>query len=546
MKKLRAQIIKRLFTLICFVLFWASYSNAQSKTEETEGYVSFTTTQSVYIKYTSTNGIMAGDTLFISKNNQLVPALIVKNLSSTSVVTLPISDLKILVNDKIIARRRITKKESVIEQAVVNQNIVTADTTHVAQKTEKHSKPASGKQKIFGYASISNYSNFSNTPVNHNSFVINYAVSFNINNIGNSKFSLASNLLFRQESGEWDNVKKNIFNGLKIYNLSVRYDINKSLFLVLGRRINPNISNIGVIDGLQAEKWFKGFYLGAFAGSRPNSLDYGFNFNLLQFGGYIGHNMQTPKRNMQNSLAFVEQMNTLKTDRRFLYFQHSSSLLKNVNLFVTMEMDLYKVVNEQKQNTFNLTNLYASLRWRPIKKLTLSGTYDARNNVIYYETDKNYLTTLMEMQTRQGLAFYGNYTITKNLFMGVRAGYRFQKKDLKPAKNAYLFITWSDIARSLLSATLSSTILETNYLQGNIFNLRLNRPFLSGRMNLGCAYSYVNYKILNSEGNFKQHIAEINFSTEIVKRFSIALNLEGDFEMKNQFYRAYIQLRKRF
>jgi hypothetical protein len=166
--------------------------------------------------------------------------------------------------------------------------------------------------------------------------------------------------------------------------------------------------------------------------------------------------------------------------------------------------------------------------------------------VIYYETDKNYLTTLLEMQTRQGLAFYGNYTITKNLFMGIRAGYRFQKKDLKPAKNAYIFIAWSDIARSLLSATLSSTILETNYLQGNIFNLRLSRPFISGRMNLGCAYSYVNYKILNSEGNFKQHIAEINFSTEIVKRFSIALNLEGDFEKKNQFYRAYIQLRKRF
>ncbi|MEI6851786.1 MAG: hypothetical protein WCL06_03045 [Bacteroidota bacterium] len=532
--------------LVSLLLVCGLSLKAQNNTEETEGKVSFTTSQSVYVKYTSTDGIIAGDTLYSSMNDQLVPALIVKNLSSTSIVSTPINDFKFNVNDKIIARRRIIKKEPVIEHPVVIQNIVTTDTTHASQKIQKTSKPNSGKQKIFGYASISNYSNFSNTPVNHNSFVINYAVSFNINNIGNSKFSLASNLLFRQQSGEWAQVQKNIFNGLKIYNLSVRYDINKSLFLVLGRRINPNISNIGAIDGLQAEKWFKGFYMGAFAGSRPNSLDYGFNFNLLQFGGYIGYNMQTPKRNMQNSLAFVEQMNTMKTDRRFLYFQHSSSLLKNVNLFVTMEMDLYKVVNEQKQNTFNLTNLYASLRWRPIKKLTLSGTYDARNNVIYYETDKNYLTTLLEMQTRQGLAFYGNYTITKNLFIGVRAGYRFQKKDLKPSKNAYLFITWSDISRSLLSATLSSTILETNYLQGNIINLRLNRPFLSGRMNLGCAYSYVNYKILNSEGNFRQHIAEINFSTEIVKRFSIALNLEGDFEKKNQFYRAYIQLRKRF
>jgi hypothetical protein len=125
-------------------------------------------------------------------------------------------------------------------------------------------------------------------------------------------------------------------------------------------------------------------------------------------------------------------------------------------------------------------------------------------------------------------------------------GYRFQKKDLRPTKNAYLFITYSNIAKSLISATLSSTILETNYLQGNIINLRLSRPFMSGKMNLGGGYSFVNYKILNGESTFRQHIADINFTTEIVKRFSIALHVEADLEKKNQFYRAYIQLRKRF
>jgi hypothetical protein len=326
----------------------------------------------------------------------------------------------------------------------------------------------------------------------------------------------------------------------------VKYDINKSLYLLLGRRINPNISNIGAIDGLQAEKTIKGFFVGAFAGFRPDHLDYGFNFNLLQFGGYIGYNMQTPKRNMQNSLAFVEQMNGMKTDRRLLYFQHNSSLLKNVNLFLSIEMDLYKFASGQQQNTFDLTNLYASLRWRPFKKLTLSGTYDARNNVIYYETYKDHLSTMIEKETRQGLGFFANFTLAKNLYAGVKVGYRFQKSDLRPTKNAYLFITYSNIARSQLAATLSSTILETNYLQGNVINLRLSRPFNSGRMNLGAGYSFVNYKILNGESNFRQHIAEINFTIEIIKRFSIALNAEADFEKKNQFYRTYLQLRKRF
>ncbi len=532
--------------LMCFMVVFGLSLKAQIKTEEVEGTVSYTTSQSIYVKYPSTKGITAGDTLFLNRNNSLLPALIVKNLSSTSIVAFSIGDININLNDKIIAKRRIVINEAPKEQvAMINNMTETTDSTKVTDKSENNQKPITRKQKIFGYASISNYSNFSNTPA-HYSYVNNFSLSFNINNIGNSKFSLASNILFRQENGEWENVKKNVFLGLKIYNLSVRYDINKSLFLLLGRSINPNISNIGAIDGLQAGKSFKGLFIGAFAGFRPDHQDYGFDFNLLQFGGYIGYNMQTAKRNMQNSLAFVEQMNHLKTDRRFLYFQHSSSLLKNVNLFVTMEMDLYEVVNEQKQSTFNLTNLYASLRWRPIKKLTLSGTYDARNNVIYYETYKDYLSTLIEVQTRQGLGFYANYTIAKNLYSGFRVGYRFQKKDLRPTKNAYLFITWSNIAKSLVSATLSSTILETNYLQGNVFNLRLSRPFMSGRMNLGGAYSFVNYKIMNGESNFRQHIAEINFTTEIVKRFSVALNVEADFEKTNQFYRAYIQLRKRF
>jgi hypothetical protein len=519
---------------------------AQIKTEESEGNVSYTTSHSVYVKYSSTKGISAGDTLFLNHNNSRIPALIVKNLSSTSVVATTIDDIKINVNDKIIARRKVEIKETPKEEVIAQNNKTGIhDTIVISEKPDQKTKTSARKQKIFGHAAISNSLYFSNTPAPY-SYTNNFTLSFNINNMGNSKFSLLSHIMFRQEKGEWENVKMNVYFGLKIYNLAVKYDINKSLYLLLGRRINPNISNIGAIDGLQAEKTIKGFFVGAFAGFRPDHSDYGFNFNLLQFGGYVGYNMQTPKRNMQNSLAFVEQMNGMKTDRRFLYFQHNSSLLKNVNLFLSMEMDLYKVDSGQKQSTFDLTNLYASLRWRPFKKLTLSGTYDARNNVIYYETYKDHLSNLIEKQTRQGLGFFANFTLAKNLYAGVKVGYRFQKSDMRPTKNAYLFITYSNIARSQLAATLSSTILETNYLQGNVINLCLSRPFISGRMNLGAGYSFVNYKILNGESNFMQHISEINFTVEIIKRFSITLNAEANFEKKNQFYRTYLQLRKRF
>ncbi len=535
----------RILLAVSFVLLCFLSVDAQNARENVEGNVSFITSQNVYIKYSSTKGIVVGDTLFAKNNNALVPALVVYSMSSTSVVCNLLSNIKVNINDAITAKRRVENKEPEKIKPIETQNNLTADTSAVMNKKEQKSQNPSRKQKIYGFVSLSNYSNFSNTPYPF-SYRNNVSVSFNIKNIANSKFSLETNLLYRQGNGDWTKTKGTVFNALKIYNFAVKYDITKSLFLLLGRKANPNVANIGAIDGLQVEKSFKGFYLGGFGGARPGYMDYGFNFNLLQYGAYVGYNMQTPKRNMQNSLAFVQQMNNLKTDRRFLYFQHSSSLLKNVNMFVSIEMDLYKVVNQQKQNTFNLTNLYASLRWRPVKRLTLTGSYDARTNVIYYETDKNYINTLLDMQTRQGLGFFANLTLAKYLYMGARVGYRFQNNDLRQSKNAYLFITYSNIAKSKISSTLSSTILQSSYLQGNIYNLRLSRPFVSGKMNIGLAYSYVNYKIMHAETPFIQHIAEFNFTVEIIKKLSLALNVETDIEKTNQFYRAYIQLRKRF
>jgi len=530
---------------IVFILFILGLSlKAQTSTEETVGTVSFVTSQSVYVKYPSTAGIIVGDTLFSYFNNQLIPALIVKNLSSSSVVCSFISANNFNVNDKIIAKRRLENKKTEIIKPPVKDNLIEAsDTSKAAEKGEINKN--THKQKINGTAGISSISNFSNTPY-HPSYIFNYALALNIRNIADSKFSFESNMVFRQENGEWSNVQKNIFNGLKIYDLSLIYDINKDAHISLGRRINPNISNIGAIDGLQAEKSIGNISVGAFAGFRPDYSDYGFNTKLLQYGAYIGHNLQTSKRNMQNSLAIAEQMNNLKTDRRFLYFQHNSSLLKNVQLFCTSEIDLYRFLNEQKQNTASLTSTYLSLRYRPFRKLMLSGTYDTRKNVIYYETDKDYLSTLIEKETRQGAGAQLNYNIYKNIYFGARGGYRFQKSDTRPTRNAYLFLTHNNLFKSQISTTLSATLLETNYLNGQVYNLRFSRAFNSGKMNLSTAYSYVHYKIMRSQIPLIQHIANLSISTEVVKKLYFSLNFEDDLEKSNQFYRLYVQIKKRF
>lgn len=528
----------------CFVFIYILSLRAQSDFENMEGSVSFLSSQNIYVKYHSTKGIKIGDTLYTMRNKALTPTLIVKDLSSTSVLCKSIISDAFHINDKVTAKQK-TEPNKTVERGITKDDTLNAKTDSSEAVRIKKGNSKINKQKVSGQFSISDFSAFSNTTA-RKSNVLNYSLSLNISNTGNSEFSVESYILYRQENGEWDNVRKNIFNGLKIYNLAVRYDINKNSFISLGRKINPNISSIGAIDGLQTEKSFKNFYVGGFAGSRPSYSDYSFDINLFQYGAYLGNTYQGTKRSMQNSVSLVEQTNRTNTDRQFLYFQHSSSLVQHVHLFYSLELDLYKVVNEQKQNVVNLTNTYLSLSYQASRKLTLSGTYDSRQNAIYYETEKKYLSTLIAAETRQGFGSQINYQISKSFFAGARAGYRVQKSDSRASKNLYTFVTYENMFTSQVSTTLSATILETTYMNGNVYNARFSRAYNSGKTYISLGYSFVNYKILRAELPLRQHIAEFNISTELIKKTNVSLNLETDFEKPNTFYRLYLQVRKRF
>ena len=75
------------------------------------GKVSFISSQNVYVKFKSTSGISAGDTLFITSGDKLLPALVVNNLSSSSCVCRSLNDENIPLDHIVIARVRIEKSK---------------------------------------------------------------------------------------------------------------------------------------------------------------------------------------------------------------------------------------------------------------------------------------------------------------------------------------------------------------------------------------------------------------------------------------------------
>jgi len=539
--------------LLSILLFLANGYTLKGQTpdEPVEGAVSYISSTNVYVKFRSTENIAVGDTLFISRDGSLIPVLKVENLSSISCVCSPISNQTFVVADKLFAKptpKKIQKPDEKIVEPTVAVLPVIANPDSVSTETAT-SKPL--KQEINGRASVSAYSNFSNSPAD-NSLRMRYTLSVNAKNLGDSKLSAETYLSFVHKKGEWSEIQDNAFNGLKVYSLAVKYDFNPKTTLLFGRKINPKISNVGAIDGVQFEKKFKALSFGLFAGTRPDYSDYSFDASLPQFGGYLAHDYTTKTGNMQNSIAIVEQENSGKTDRRFAYFQHSNTLVKNLYLFGSIEFDLYKKVMNQdstfsQDNSPSLSNMYISLRYKINRQLSLSVSYSARQNVVYYETfATNIIERLLETSTLYGYSGQINFRPTKNISAGLKAGYRNRKEDPSPSTNYYGYVTFNRVPFINASATLSATILETGYLSGGIYSAGITRDIIPGKLSGGLSYKYVDYKFTTSETKLVQNMGEINLTWKVYKKLYCSVNYEGTFEKETNYNRVYFNLTQRF
>lgn len=538
---MRYPLLSIIFFLISFHLF------GQNETTFLKGTVSFVSSQNVYVKFESTEKIDIGDTLFIKKENKLSPVLVVKNKSSISCVCSSLMAEKFKVSDEIFSQHIIEKEEPIsikdkIEEAPVagKQNAVTEETPTPDVQGEKKIK-----QDINGRISAASYSNLSS--YSGDSHRMQYTFSMQANHIGDSKLSLENYITFRHTLGEWNEVQENLGNALKIYSLAAKYDFNPATNLVFGRKINSKISSMGAIDGLQFEKGMGRFLVGALAGSRPDYADYGINPDLLQFGAYVGLVSVDKEKFQQTTLAFVEQKNNGQTDRRFVYFQHSDALMKNLNVFVSAELDLYKKINNEVQNTTSLTNIYFSLRYKLSKKINISASYDNRRDIIYYESYKNFIDQLIDNETRQGFRFNINYRPLKKLTVGANASWRFQKSGANDAKNLNAYLTYSRIPGLNASATLSANLLQTGYLDSKIFGLKMAKDIIAGKFNGEIYYRYVDYQYKNYEFSVNQHIAGLSFAVNITRKLGFYIYYEGTFDNQDRtFNRVNAKIIQRF
>ena len=281
---------------------------------------------------------------------------------------------------------------------------------------------------------------------------------------------------------------------------------------------------------------------------------------------------------MQTSLAFFNQTNNLTTDRRFIYFQHSNTLAKNLSLFCSFEADLYRVDNVKDsalvkdgagavlkniagndstaywfirtpKNALDLTSAYVSLRYAPFKNLSLALSYDVRKNVYYYQTFyKNKMDSIYDRETRQGLRFQFSYRPFRFLYWGGTAGYRMKaESDSIAAINGYTYLTYSNLPLIDADLSINATLMKTNYMNGTIYGATLSRDFLDNKIFLEIGYRFADSQFSRSESTLHQDIFDINLSYMFSKKLILSADYEYTKEdSENRQNSLFLNLTRRF
>ena len=523
------------YFLILFSLLFVSDLYAQDPVQTLNGTITFITSKNIYVKFDETDNIKIGDTLQLKGSN--TPCLLVVDKSSTSVVCSVLNTCKVSKGDEVVFTFQKTIPV-VIEEP--KTDVETIDTVSEVSKSE-NVKDSYYSEKIRGRISASSYNTFSDTRDDRHR--INMRFSMNAKHIGDSKFSIDTYLNYRSNLNQPESnsaYKNSVF---RVYNLAVRYDATPTFYFTAGRKINPKISSVGAIDGLQVEKYFGKFYVGGVAGFRPNFIDYGFNSDLLQYGGYIGTETDAENFYSLTSLGLMEQKNGTETDRRYVYFQHSSTVARKLNLFSSFELDLFG--NEGSET--RLTNLYLSARYRFSRKFNFTISYDSRKRIIYYETFKTEIEQLLDEDiARQGVRVRMNVKPIKYLIIGGSYSTRFQSDNENKSDNIYLYSTLTKIPGAGGSFSVNYNINSSNYLKSNILSLRHSRSMLKNKLNTDFYYRLADYKYNNNETKFQQSYYGTNLSYSITRTWLFSVSGEfSQFNDENNI-RIYTKLTKRF
>lgn len=534
--------MRKLFYLLYLFFSVSQLPGQQHYFKSITARVSFLSSQHIYLKMDSARELRSGDTLYVKYDKTYTAVFEIQYLSTSSCAATKLTDSSFVQDQNLTLY--FTSENSELHKTTADL-IQEPVTTNINLPSDQSKLPRL-KQSIEGRLSVSSYTNLSTNKYVKDYQRWRYSLSMNAENLLATNLSLESYINFAYRADRWNAPGEDILDKLKIYSLSLDYNIQKKYNISLGRKINRNLSSIGATDGLQFESNFSIIDAGIVVGSRPNYNNYGLSTDYLQLGAYVARTDTLYNRQVRNTVSVFQISKNSNIDRRFLYFQHSNNFIPNLFLITTGEVDLYERVNGVDKNSFNLTNIYISGRYSPSGWLSINSSYDIRKNVMYYETLKNVADSIFDAETRQGFRTRLNIKPLRFISLNLQYGTHSKSKDKRTSSNYGAFITYSRVPLLDLSATINFTRLITSYVEGNMYGISFTRHFFDGLLNTNAGYRRVEYSYPNNSFALNQDIIQFDAGIRLFNRDYLSLSVESIIENLQTNSRIYLNFTKRF
>lgn len=528
--------------LCCLFAFLSSSSFAQTSSKTLQGEVTFITSGNVYVKVDDTKRINVGDSLMSANTGQ--PVLVVTAKSSRSLVCSSLDGYTAKKGDQITFNAKDLGEKVVQEnvEEVTNEEKEPGFFSNIATQEEPDANRR--KETFRGRISVSNYQNIASNRANRNRLMS--RLWLQAKNIKHSKFSAEAQINYRQIFLQPTIERPTQY--FNVYNLAVSYEASPELKVVLGRKINPKVASIGPIDGLQGEYYFGGNnYVGAIVGFRPDISTLNPNFNLLEYGAYVGRESSKPNLFSQTTLGLIEQRNGGNIDRRYAYFQHSSTIQRNFSLFSSLELDVYQSVNGVVSSKVRIPNLFVSGTYRFGRKASLMLSYDSRKRVLFYETFQTEIERLLDDDlAREGIRTRLSFRPIKYMYAGVSFSRRFQNDQQNKSDNIHASISYSKlpVVQGRLSVTYNRN--NSNYLNSEILSIRHGRNLVPNKLDADFYYRMAGYTFVNSDRVRRQHYYGANLTIHLPKKWGLQLAIERSDFNQEAYNRIYARIIKRF
>lgn len=528
-------MMRYLLSIVALVLVPVSISAQDTM----EGEVTFLTAEHAYVKFANTSGISVKDTLEVIKEGKGLPCLIVNSMSSTSCVCTVAAGCKVGKQDRV-RTRRLRSVTTAIEQKRTR-------TVRGGTRTGQVDPPGGTSERIRGRISAATYSTIPSARENDHRAM--YRLSLDADNIADSKFSAETYLNYRQLFPSDLETHPQRTEYFTVYSLAMNWAPDTNSNVTLGRRVNNNVSSLGAIDGLQAERRFGRFHAGAIAGFRPDIFTYDLNTHLLEYGGYIGTAANTNALKTKTTIGFLQQTNSGMVDRRYAYFQHTSTFNGNLNIFGSGELDLYNNITGEAR----LTNLFISSRYRIGRMVDLFASYDRRQRVIFYETFRNDVEILLDDDdASQGARLRVNVKATKKFGLGAAYSRRFQADGANASDNIQAFFNISMDPDGVGRWSVQLNRNTSNYMRSDIYSVRHSRTIVPKYLTMSFYYRSVQYSYADrSDGDpladrSVQSYYGADASVNLARTFTFTVLGELNTLEQERNYRINLSLTKRF